>query len=112
MPTAENPTISKSARVMKPAVRATIPTASSTTQAMDARRKPRASEGRRRLVATTASSERPRPAATMSCSSVLTDSGITPTMDKCSPVEITAARNARLALRRVSCGRAAATSTP
>ncbi len=112
MPTAENPTISKSARVMKPAVRAAIPTASSTTQAIEIRRKPRGSEGRRRLVATMASSESPRPAATTSCSSALTEIGITPTMDKWRPVEITAARNARRTLRRASCGRAVCTRTP
>jgi hypothetical protein len=111
-PTAENPTISKRARVMNPAVSATIPTTRRTTQAIDARRKPGASEGRRRLVATMASSESPRPAATTSCSSALTEIGITPTIDRCSPVEITAARNARRALRRASCGRTAATSTP
>ena len=112
MPTAEKPTISKSARVMNPAVSTAIPTARSTTQAIVARRNPRGRPGRRRLVATTPSSERPRPAATTSWSSLLIEMGITPTIDRCRPVEISAPRKARAARGPVAEGRAVTTSTP
>lgn len=48
----------------------------------------------------------------MSCSSVLTLRGISPTAVRCRPAEMSAARNARPARLVVVDGRTVATSTP
>ena len=79
-PTEVKPTNSKDARVMKPAVSSTMPDASSATHAPEARRNRRLNPGMPRLVETMPSSESPSPAAARSCSSVLTVSGMSPTM--------------------------------
>ncbi|WP_214467992.1 hypothetical protein [Microbacterium flavescens] len=90
----------------------TIPEARRTTQLLDARRNTRAKPGMPRLHATMARSERPRPAAARSCSSVLTVSGMSPTTVRCRPAETTAVRNARDTRRGVVRGSTVTTTTP
>ncbi|HEY6801070.1 MAG TPA: hypothetical protein VI121_10525, partial [Agromyces sp.] len=97
---------------MTPDVSRTIPEASSATQPLDATRNTRVKPGMPRLHATMARSERPRPAAARSCSSVLTVRGMRPTTVRCRPAEITAVRKARDTTRWVDRGRTVTTTTP
>ncbi|KRB37362.1 hypothetical protein ASD93_14025 [Microbacterium sp. Root180] len=97
---------------MKPAVRSTIPVASSTTQSADTARKRWENPGIPRLDATIARSERPRPAAAMSCMTVLTGMGIRPTTVRCRPADTTDTRKARAVRRPVVVGSTVTARTP
>lgn len=107
-----NATSSNRARVISPAVRTTIPAASSATHTAVARRKPRLQPGSARALTTIARKERPRPLAMMSCITGLTGIGTRPTAVRCSPAETTEPRNARAARRPVCGGSATARNTP
>lgn len=111
-PTEAKPKNSKQASVMKPAVSSTIPVASSTTHSAEAVRKRRVKPGMPRLEATIASSERPSPAAAMSCITGLTGMGMRPTTVRCRPAETTDTRKARAVRRPVVVGSTVTARTP
>jgi hypothetical protein len=112
MPIVTNATNSKSARVMRPAVNTTMPTASRATQNAVARRNCRLRPGIARPVATVARNDSPRPLAMMSCMTALTGMGTRPTAVKCRPADVRDPRNAREARRWMPEGSATAMSTP
>ncbi len=111
-PTDANPKNSKQASVMKPAVRRTMPVARSTTHSAETARKRLVKPGIPRLDATIASSERPRPAAAMSCMTTLTGMGMSPTTVRCMPAETTDTRKARAVRRPVVVGSTVTARTP
>lgn len=112
IPIDTNATSSNSASVMSPAVRTTIPVASSATHRAVARRKPRLRPGSASALTTIARNDRPRPLAMMSCITGLTGIGTRPTAVRCSPAETTEPRNARAVRRPVWGGSATARNTP
>jgi hypothetical protein len=112
MPIVTKATSSNSASVMKPAVSAAMPVASTATHRAVARRKPAARPGRARPETTVARNDRPSPVAMMSCITELTGIGTSPTAVRCSPADTTEPRKVRAVRRPVCGGSATARNTP
>ncbi|MCW3492835.1 hypothetical protein OL358_05645 [Microbacterium sp. SSM24] len=90
----------------------TMPVASRTTHSADAARNRLLKPGIPRLVATIASSDRPSPAAAISCMTVLTGMGMRPTTVRCRPADTTDTRKARAVRRPVVVGSTVTARTP
>jgi len=105
-------TNSNSASVMNPAVRTTMPVASSATHSVVARRNRLLRPGMARPVDTVDRNDSPSPVAMRSCITGLTGIGTSPTAVRCRPADTTDPRNARAERTRMPPGSATATSTP